>query len=102
MTLEHLAQFLGMFVAVIGGVWVLTRALSKKAYENGVHSQEHTDIREDVQAAHSMIRENRVSIAALEATGERNAAEHEAIRAGQEKTNDTLDRIMDILMEGKR
>ena len=98
-SLQSIGVLFGMFVSVIGGVWVLGRLVNKKAYDNGVHSKEHALIKEDVESAHEMIRENQQAIRALEIINERNTAEHQSIIANVKRANDTTEKIYALLLK---
>ena len=101
MHIEQIAQLFGMFVAVIGGTWVLGKMMRKRAYDDGKLSSEHTSLIEDVDLAHEKIRKNQADIHALEKTNERNFSEHKAIIDNQEQTRNQLDKIYDILVAKK-
>lgn len=98
MNIEIIAQIVGMFTVIIGGVWVLGRVMKRRAYDDGAHSKEHVNISEDITAAHGKIREHDIDIAELKRNTAVNAKEHEAILINQEHANSRLDKIYEILV----
>ena len=97
-----IAEIVGMFAVIVGGIWVLGRVMRRRAYDDGAHSKEHTNISEDITAAHDKLRVHSSEIAELkkfsEINMEVNAKEHESILKNQEHANSRLDKIYEILV----
>jgi hypothetical protein len=92
------AEIVGMFAVIVGGIWVLGRVMRRRAYDDGAHSKEHTNISEDITAAHNKIREHDIDIAELKKNSAVNAKEHEAILKGLAHSNTRLDKIYELLV----
>ena len=99
MNWESVGLLFGMFSAVITATWIITRLTHKKAYDNGVHSQEHAELKDDVQSAHDKLRAHDKEIAEIKSLSEVNIKEHGMILTNQNHTNSRLDQIFDILIK---
>ena len=98
MDIELIAQLVGMFAVIIGGIWVLGRVLRRRAYDDGAHSKDHGNISKDIKSAHDKLRTHDEDIAELKRNSAVNAKEHEAILKGQAHANSRLDKIYEILV----
>lgn len=101
MDITIIAEIVGIFVAIVGGVWVLGKVLSRRAYDDGAHSKDHENITEDVQSAHDKLRIHDAEISDLRAVTETHCEVHKSILKNQDHMNSRLDKIYEILVAKK-
>lgn len=92
-----LAEVVGIFAAVIGGGWVLSKTIHKTGYSQGEHSRDHEELRGDVDAAHEKLRGHDERITNVEKAESANAEAHAHLTKSVDKLDSKIDRILELM-----